>query len=254
MKRIRLLIIGAGLALVGYAVAGVPLGGTGIAQTGPPEGHKVTICHAVQGGGETGNGFNIVDVDKDSIANVEGTVNGHGLHVSDIIPSFPAGNDPGPPAKQWGSFPGLGDASWIANNCAAPSTSSTTNETTTDETTTEQTTTEQTTTEQTTTGHTTTAATTVESTTASTSTAEGTTTTATETTTSANTPTTTTAGGVEGTTTTHGSPPSAAAGGSQAAPATQTLPYTGAADWAPALTGAVLLAAGLVLRRLGRAD
>lgn len=255
MKRIGLIFVGVVLVIAGLAVAGVGIGGAS-QSAGPPEGHKVTICHSVNGKGETGNGFNIIDVDKDSIANVEGSFNGHGLDLNDIIPAFPAGNDPGPPAKAWGSFPGRGDASWISNNCAAPSTSTTTTTTTDETTTTETTTTETTTTTPTTTDTTTTTTTTTPTTSTDTTTTGTTSTTPTTSTDSTTTtpPTTSTGGvppasGVAGET---GSSPPAAPTASSPPATGQTLPYTGAADWLPALAGGLMLVAGLGLRRLGR--
>lgn len=112
----NILRIGAFLAVVtaGFISAGIAVG-----SGGPPAGddHKVTICHKVNGNGNTGNGYNLITVDKDSIANKDGSFNGHGLDLEDIIPAFAAGSKGN---QEWGAFPGRGDASWIGNNCAAP--------------------------------------------------------------------------------------------------------------------------------------
>jgi hypothetical protein len=87
---------------------------------------KVTICHAVEGEGNTGGGYSVVDVSKDSIVNGDGQLdpNGHGTHPRDIIPAFDAGSGHG--NKTWGAFAGQGDASLISSNCAAPAGSTTT--------------------------------------------------------------------------------------------------------------------------------
>jgi hypothetical protein len=81
---------------------------------------KVTICHAVEGEGNTGGGYSVIDVSKDSIVNGNGQLdpNGHGTDPHDIIPAFDAGSGRG--NKTWGAFAGQGDASWISSNCAAP--------------------------------------------------------------------------------------------------------------------------------------
>ena len=115
-----LLALGAGVSV---AIAG---GGGGA-----DDGSKVTICHAVGGNGNTGSGYSLIDVSKDSIVNGNGQLdpNGHGTHPDDIIPAFAQGSGPG--NKTWGAFAGQGDASWIANNCAPPAGSTTPTDTTT---------------------------------------------------------------------------------------------------------------------------
>lgn len=123
----------AAAALAVMAVAGLAVAGVHPALGGEGSDHRVTICHHVEGNGNTGNGFNIETVDKDSIVNVEGVLNGHALHTLDIIPAFPAGSD-GP--HEWGSYPGQGDASQIDNNCGAGETTTSTTTTTSTETTT----------------------------------------------------------------------------------------------------------------------
>lgn len=87
---------------------------------------KVTICHKVEGEGNTGSGYSAIDVSKDSIVNGNGQLdpNGHGTHPGDIIPAFDAGSGPG--NKTWGAFAGQGDAALISSNCASPASSTTT--------------------------------------------------------------------------------------------------------------------------------
>lgn len=88
----------------------------------PPDDHQVTICHDVSpGAGNTGNGFTIETVDKDSISTLP---NGHDGHSGDIIPAFAAGSVEGPPPKSWNEYAGknLDKVSWIGNNCANPET------------------------------------------------------------------------------------------------------------------------------------
>ena len=46
--------------------------------------HRVTICHDVEGNGNTGNGYNIETVDKDSIAS---NPNGHDTHEARSHPT-----------------------------------------------------------------------------------------------------------------------------------------------------------------------
>lgn len=84
-------------------------------------GQDQTICHHVEGNGETGNGFNIITVSVDSIVKE----NGHGSHAEDIIPAFDytktvkgTGQDPDVTTNE--HFSGLGDASLISSNCGAP--------------------------------------------------------------------------------------------------------------------------------------
>jgi hypothetical protein len=86
---------------------------------------KVTICHRVEGEGNTGSGYSVIDVSKDSIVNGNGQLdpNGHGTHPGDIIPAFDAGSGRG--NKTWGAFAGQGDGALISSNCA-PASSTTT--------------------------------------------------------------------------------------------------------------------------------
>jgi hypothetical protein len=86
-------------------------------------GQDQTICHHVEGNGNTGNGFNIETVSVDSIVKE----NGHAEHQGgqDIIPAFDYtktvkghGQDPDVTTNE--HFPGQGDASLISTNCAAP--------------------------------------------------------------------------------------------------------------------------------------
>jgi hypothetical protein len=87
---------------------------------------KVTICHRVEGEGNTGSGYSVIDVSKDSIVNGNGQLdpNGHGTHPGDVIPAFDAGSGPG--NKTWGAFAGQGDVAWISSNCAPTASSTTT--------------------------------------------------------------------------------------------------------------------------------
>lgn len=86
-------------------------------------GQDQTICHHVEGNGNTGNGFNIETVSVDSIVKE----NGHAEHQGgqDIIPAFDytktvkgQGQDPDVTTNE--HFPGQGDASLISTNCGAP--------------------------------------------------------------------------------------------------------------------------------------
>jgi hypothetical protein len=87
---------------------------------------KVTICHRVEGEGNTGSGYSVIDVSKDSIVNGNGQLdpNGHGTHPGDVIPAFDAGSGRG--NKTWGAFAGQGDAALISSDCAPPASSTTT--------------------------------------------------------------------------------------------------------------------------------
>lgn len=138
MRRILVVLALSLVAAAGFAVAYGPSNAvawisttTSTSASSGDTDHKVTICHKVEGQGNTHNGYDIETVDKDSIANVDGSINGHGLHEGDIIPAFPAGSSG---SHEWGSYAGQGDASWIDNNCAPPT--ETTTETTTTGTTT----------------------------------------------------------------------------------------------------------------------
>ena len=193
---IGLFIIFAGVfGVAASGVAGSPADIVALVATTDPadDDHQVTICHKVEGNGNTGNGYNLETVDKDSISS---NPNGHDSH-DDIIPAFDAGFTVGPPPKQWNAYPGKGDPSWIGNNCAPPDTTTTTTTeppTTTTTTTQPPTTTTTTTTEPPTTTTTTTeppTTTTVTTTTPPTTTTETTTTTVTTTTPPTTTTTTT---------------------------------------------------------------
>lgn len=112
MKKLLTMLVLSIAAVAGFQVS------MGMSSNPPaPDDHRVTICHDVEGNGNTGNGYNIITVDKDSIANKDGSFNGHGLDPNDIIPAFAAGSKGN---QEWGAFPGRGDASWIGNNCADP--------------------------------------------------------------------------------------------------------------------------------------
>lgn len=110
----------------GVAAGGVPSGVAALLTTTQetPE-HQVLICHHVEGLGNTGNGYNLITVDKDSIANLP---NGHDEHELDLIPPFAAGATTGPPGppKTWDAYGGKGDFSLIGSNCAAVTTTTTT--------------------------------------------------------------------------------------------------------------------------------
>lgn len=110
---------------------------------------KVTICHHVEGKGETGFGYNIITVNFNSIADAQ-SVGGHGDHELDIIPPYTYTDSQGTV-----NYPGKGDQSVLENGCKPPGETTTTTTTGTTTTTTT-TTTGTTTTETTTTGTTTT--------------------------------------------------------------------------------------------------
>jgi hypothetical protein len=136
------------LAAVAVFAAGMGVAGVRLAQ-GQQADHRITICHDVQGNGNTGNGYDIITVDKDAIVNKDGQIvpNGHGTHSGDGIPAFPAGSQGN---KEWGAFGGQNGNIDPANNCAETTTTTTTPPppppTTTETTTTETTETETTTT------------------------------------------------------------------------------------------------------------
>ncbi len=120
-------IAGGALVIAGLVVAP---GAAGATQ--PVDGvHKVTICHAVDGLGETKHGYNVIEVDIASIVTPQNESQDHGHHVhdgrTDIIPPFDYTNGDGVMAH----YSGLGDASWIASGCIAPVTTTTSVTTTT---------------------------------------------------------------------------------------------------------------------------
>lgn len=291
MKKL-MYVLALAAALAAGSFAAVTVAGATNPNNPPDTDHQVQICHAVAAdtGGNQHNGYNLETVDKDSISTGPNGHDGHnnvgGSGRSDIIPAFAAGSTSGPPPKSWNAYGGKGDASWIANGCAAPGTtttttpSTTTNETTTNETTTSETTT---TTDQTTTVVTTTTPTTT--TTPSTTTTrtcpdglppnagkdgqagnndcDHTTTTDPGTTTTTTTPGSTTTGTTPAppTTTTGATPPAAKpgpkapakraakAGGRAPGSKPGELPFTGLPIWLYALAGAAMLGTGVALRR-----
>jgi hypothetical protein len=116
MRRVGAVIALGVLGVLGFAIAPGGLA-TILTTTEPgPNDHRVTICHKVEGLGNTGNGYNIITVDKDSISTLP---NGHDTHEGDIIPAFAAGFVVGPPPKQWNAYPGKGNASLIGTGCVA---------------------------------------------------------------------------------------------------------------------------------------
>lgn len=120
-------------AVVAFA-AGLGFAGVRPAFSQAADDHRITICHDVQGNGNTGNGFDIITVDKDSIVNKDGQIvpNGHGTHEGDAIPAFAAGSNG---SHEWGAFAGQNGDIDPSNNCA-PTTTTTTTTTTTGTTTT----------------------------------------------------------------------------------------------------------------------
>jgi hypothetical protein len=122
------------LAAVAVFAAGMGVAGVRLAQ-GQQADHRITICHDVQGNGNTGNGYDIITVDKDAIVNKDGQIvpNGHGTHSGDGIPAFPAGSQGN---KEWGAFGGQNGNIDPANNCAETPTTTTTTTTETTTTTT----------------------------------------------------------------------------------------------------------------------
>ena len=110
------LVVIAALAIAGATSARVDVGSSGTASAFAGltnDEHKVTICHAVNGQGETKNGYNIITVDKDSIATGHATESVDGK--TDIIPAFAAGSFH---EKSWPAFGGQGNASLIGSGCA----------------------------------------------------------------------------------------------------------------------------------------
>jgi hypothetical protein len=122
------------VALVALVVTVIFAAGLGAAGVRPAlsqtEDHRITICHDVQGNGNTGNGFDIITVDKDSIVNKDGQIvpNGHGTHEGDAIPAFAAGSSG---SHEWGAFGGQNGDIDPSNNCASRTTTTTTTGTTT---------------------------------------------------------------------------------------------------------------------------
>ena len=77
----------------------------------------VTICHDVNGNGNTDNGYNLITVDASAIVQA-----GHLNHEGDIIPPFTYFTLEGTGQNRFWeehSFPGQGDASMIANDCGS---------------------------------------------------------------------------------------------------------------------------------------
>ena len=96
---------------------GLVLMTSGSAQASVTNTDNVTICHDPQGNGNTGNGYTIETVDPFSIIKDSG----HDGHAGDIIPTFTYNFDQG--SKHYeGTYLGKNTdkASWIGNNCAAP--------------------------------------------------------------------------------------------------------------------------------------
>ena len=96
---------------------GLVLMTSGSAQATVNNTDNVTICHDPQGNGNTGNGYTIEPVDPFSIIKDSG----HDSHNGDIIPTFTYNFDQG--SKHYeGTYLGKNTdkASWIGNNCAAP--------------------------------------------------------------------------------------------------------------------------------------
>ena len=116
----RVSLIGAGLALV-VLTLNAPASAAGRIPPEPPANHvPVTICHDVNGNGNTGNGYNKIPVDADSIVK-QGHTN-HGGGLVDIIPPFTYYTLEGTGQNRvWveHNFPGQGDASLIADNCGS---------------------------------------------------------------------------------------------------------------------------------------
>ena len=83
----------------------------------PGNDDNVTICHDVQGNGNTGNGYTIETVDPDSIIKV----NGHNSHAGDIIPAFHYDFIQGK-NHIVGDYPGKNTdkTTWLNNACSAP--------------------------------------------------------------------------------------------------------------------------------------
>ena len=107
------------LTTIALTVFAVSMFNTVASATKPNPDHKVTICHAVNGEGETKNGYNIITVDVASIlkeGHDEHSKTKDGVTHYDIIPAFVYTDV----ESVEHSYPGKGDASWIATGCAAP--------------------------------------------------------------------------------------------------------------------------------------
>lgn len=96
---------------------GLVLMTSGTAQATVNNTDNVTICHDPQGNGNTGNGYTIETVDPFSIIKDSG----HDGHNGDIIPTFTYNFDQGSNHYE-GTYSGKNTdkASWIGNNCGAP--------------------------------------------------------------------------------------------------------------------------------------
>lgn len=151
MRRLTFAIAFMAIAISGFTIAYGPTNAVAWVTTTTDNpgasNEKVTICHHVEGKGETGYGFNVITVNFNSIADAQ-SVGGHGDHAQDIIPPYTYTDPQGTV-----NYPGKGDQPWLANGCKPPgeTTTTTTTSTTTETTTTEPTTTETTTTSTTTT-------------------------------------------------------------------------------------------------------
>ena len=108
------------LALVVLAL-NAPASAAGRIPPEPPANRvPVTICHDVNGNGNTGNGYNIITVDASSIVRQGHTSHGGGL--VDIIPPFTYFTLEGTGQNRvWVEhfFPGQGDVSLIDDNCGS---------------------------------------------------------------------------------------------------------------------------------------
>jgi hypothetical protein len=116
-SRRSILPIVAVLALVVLALNGPAFAAGKIPPEPPANRVPVTICHQVNGNGNTGNGYNLITVDASSIVKA-----GHLNHEGDIIPPFTYFTLEGTGQnKFWQehNFAGQGDASLIATNCAS---------------------------------------------------------------------------------------------------------------------------------------
>lgn len=89
----------AGIVTAFAVVAATLAFGPALTATAAPK-EKITYCQHVNGRGNTGHGFNLTTANADRLIR-----EGVAQHARDIIPAFEG-------------FPGVGDASRIANNCA----------------------------------------------------------------------------------------------------------------------------------------
>lgn len=144
-KRLVQLLVLTAIAVAGFTAAMPGTVGALIETDNPGASHeKVTICHSVEGKGETGFGYNIITVNFNSIADAQ-SVGGHGDHEGDIIPPYTYTDPQGTV-----NYPGKGDQSRLPG-CGPPDDTTTTDTTTTDTTDTTDTTTTTDTTDTTTT-------------------------------------------------------------------------------------------------------